>query len=176
MGFTLFILIIFPVPLFFGGEVEEEKVKVAFVYNFAKFVEWPAEAFPSETSPFGICILGSDPFGVHWDILKEKTVKGRKIQIRRLHRLENLEDCHILFISASERHRLRSLFHQLKNQPILTISDLDRFASLGGMIGLIHVDGRINFEVNLDRVSGSPLKFSAQLLQVARIIRNGPGG
>jgi hypothetical protein len=172
----LFSLLFLAALSFAEEEIPEGQVKVAFIYHFAKFVEWPTEAFRSENSPFGIYILGNDPFGPYWDILNGKTIKGRKILIRRISRLENLEDCHIFFIGATERPYLRALFLQLKKYPVLTVGDGDRFAAWGGMIGFIQVDGRINFEINRDRVTESRLKFSSQLLKVARLVRTRTGG
>jgi hypothetical protein len=156
-----------------GDEINEDQVKVAFLYNFAKFVEWPADSFRSDSAPLVITILGTDPFGSLVDSLKEKTVRGRRIQIRRLGKLENLEDCHLLFISNSEKTTLRSLLGLVKNHAILTVSDMDRFAHQGGMIGLVNMDGKINFEINIDVVQRSRLKFSAQLLKLARIVHSG---
>jgi hypothetical protein len=157
----------------FGDEFQEDQVKVAFLYNFSKFIEWPADAFKSDTTPIGIYVLGVDPLGPVLDALREKTVKGRRIVIRRISRLENLDECHILFISGSERGNVKSLLAFLKNHPILTVSDIDRFAPQGGMIGLVNVEEKINFEVNLDTVYHSRLKFSAQLLKLAKIVRSG---
>ena len=108
-------------------ESGEDAVKTAFLYNFAKFVDWPPESFKNEASPFVLGILGADPFGSTLETLKDKTVKGRKLIIRKLSRLENFEDCQALFISGSEKSNLRTT-SSLKNHNILTVSDLDRFA------------------------------------------------
>jgi hypothetical protein len=151
----------------------EYEVKVAFLYNFAKFVEWPQESFKNETSPFVLGIVGSDPFGAALETLKDKTVKGRKVIIRKLPRLENFDDCHLLFISASEKSNLRNVLSSLKGHNILTVSDMERFAFQGGMLGLVNLDEKIIFEVNMDTVSHSKLKFSSQLLKLAKIIHSG---
>jgi hypothetical protein len=155
-------------------ESGEDAVKTAFLYNFAKFVDWPAESFKSEASPFVLGILGADPFGSTLETLKDKTVKGRKLIIRKLSRLENFEDCQALFISGSEKGNLRTILALLKNHTILTVSDIDRFAQQGGMIGLIKIEGKISFEVNIETVQHSRLKFSSQLLKLAKIVRAGP--
>lgn len=155
-------------------ESGEEAVKTAFLYNFAKFVDWPPESFKNESSPFVLGIVGVDPFGASLDTLKDKTVKGRKLIIRKLPRLENFEDCHILYISGSEKGSLKNLLTVLKNYNILTVSDLDRFAQQGGMIGLVKSEGKISFEVNIETVQHSRLKFSSQLLKLAKIVRAGP--
>ena len=151
----------------------EYEVKVAFLYNFAKFVEWPPESFKNETSPFVLGILGTDPFGAALENLKDKTVRGRKLIIRKLAHLENFEECHILFISGSEKSNLRNLLATLKNHNILTVSDMEKFALQGGMLGLVNVDEKINFEINIDMVSRSKLKLSSQLLKLAKIVHSG---
>jgi hypothetical protein len=156
------------------GNAEESReyaVKAAFLYNFAKFVDWPPESFKNETAPLVLGIVGIDPFGSLLETLKDKTVKGRKLVVRRLSRLENFEDCQILFISGSEKGALRPILATVKNHPILTVSDIDRFAPQGGMIGLVAVDNTINFEINLDTVQRSKLKVSSQLLKLAKIIQ-----
>jgi hypothetical protein len=152
----------------------EYEIKVAFLYNFAKFVEWPPESFRNDASPFVLGIVGTDPFGAALENLKDKTVRGRRLIIRKLAHLENFEECHILFISGSEKSNLRNLIASLKGQNILTVSDMERFAFQGGMLGLVNVDEKINFEVNMDTVSRSKLKFSSQLLKLAKIVHSGP--
>jgi hypothetical protein len=156
------------------GEIQESReyaVKAAFLYNFAKFVDWPPESFKIEASPLVLGILGVDPFGAVLETLKGKTVKGHKLVIRKLPRLENFEDCQILFISGSEKDSVRPILAAVKSHPILTVSDIDRFAQQGGMIGLVAVDNNINFEINLDTVQRSKLKVSSQLLKLAKIIQ-----
>jgi hypothetical protein len=155
-------------------ESREYAVKTAFLYNFAKFVDWPPESFKNEPSPFVLGIVGADPFGAALETLKDKTVKGRRLVIRKLPRLENFEDCHILFISGSEKGNYRAILSTLKNHSILTVSDIDRFASQGGMIGLVTAGNNVVFEINLDTVQQSKLKFSSQLLKLAKIIQGAP--
>jgi hypothetical protein len=169
----LFLCLGFASPPAWGDEIQEEQVKVAFLYNFAKFVEWPSDSFKNETAPIVIGILGADPFGSLLDSLKEKTVRGRKLTLRRMARPENPEDCHIWFISSSEKGNLRNILAQAKNHNILTVSDMDRFTQQGGMIGLVNQEGRINFEINIDVVQRSKLRFSAQLLKLAKIVHGG---
>jgi hypothetical protein len=152
-------------------ESREYMVKAAFLYNFAKFVDWPPDSFKIETSPLVLGIMGADPFGVVLETLKDKTVKGRKLIIRKFPRLENFEDCQILFISGSEKSNLRAILSTVKNYNTLTVSDIDRFANQGGMIGLVTVGNNVNFEINLDTVQQSRLKFSSQLLKLAKIIQ-----
>ncbi|MBI5605352.1 MAG: YfiR family protein [Deltaproteobacteria bacterium] len=151
----------------------EYPIKAAFLYNFAKFVEWPAESFKNESTPIHLYILGVDPFGPALDPLKDQIVRSRKIMCKRIVRLDEAEDCEILYISASEKNQLPAILGALKKRDILTVSDLDRFAAQGGMIGLVTVDNKIQFEINLEAVRQTRLKISSQLLKLARIIPHG---
>ena len=155
-------------------ESREYAIKIAFLYNFAKFVDWPPESFKNEAAPFVLGIVGADPFGPALETLKDKTVKGHKLVIRKFSRQENLENCHILFISGSEKGSLRPILSTLKNHSILTVSDIDRFTSQGGMIGLVTSGNNVGFEINLDTVQQSKLKFSSQLLKLAKIVQGAP--
>lgn len=154
-------------------ESREYWLKAAFIYNFAKFVEWPADVFKNESSPINLVVLGTDPFGTALDTIREKNIKGRKLVIRRISRIENLEECHLLFVCASERGQLRTILNSIKNQSILTISDMEKFAPLGGIIGLITVEDKIQFEINLEAAQRQRLKISSELLKLARNMRSG---
>ena len=151
----------------------EYMVKAAMLFNFGKFVDWPQESFKNESSPFVIGILGADPFGALFETVKDKTIKGRKLVIRKLPRLENFEDCQILFFSKSEKGNLRPFLAATKKYNILTVSDIVDFAQQGGMIGLVEGENTIVFEVNLDTVQRSNLKVSSQLLKLAKIVGSG---
>src|SRR5207253_481199 len=82
----------------------EYQVKAAFLLNFTKFIDWPADAFENPGAPFTICILGDDPFGSDLDqLVEEETVKGRKLAVERLRRISNPKSCQVLFLSRSEK-------------------------------------------------------------------------
>ncbi len=150
----------------------EYLVKAAFLYNFAKFVEWPAEAFVDDQTSIILCILGKDPFGDALDTIKNKIVRGRKLVIKRLRESKELEKCHILFISQSEKQGLAKVFETIKDWHVLTIGDMENFAQRGGIINLITVKNKIHFEINIDVAQHSDLKISSQLLKLATIIRD----
>ena len=159
-----------------GPEAAEEyAVKAAYLYNFAKFVEWPQQTFATPTSPIILCILGSDPFGDSLDKIAERTVGERPVAIRRLARVEESNGCHVLFLSRSESTRLQSILNELAPAPILTVSDIPGFADAGGMIGLVSVGQRIRFEINLRAATRAKLKISSQLLKLARVIGDSEG-
>src|SRR5437867_3518964 len=110
-------------------EFPEYQLKAAFLYNFAKFTSWPAEAFSSPKAPLTIGVLGTDPFGaVLKNTVQGKTVNNRPILLRYLDRDESPKGCHILFISRSEAERIPAILASLAGQSSLTVSEVDRFA------------------------------------------------
>ncbi len=152
--------------------VGEYLVKAAFLYNFAKFVEWPDDAFTDSSSPIKLCILGDDPFGVAIESIRGKTVRGRKLIIKFISRAANLESCHILFVSTSEKDKLELVFQHIKNLNVLTVGDAPHFTSCGGIINLFKVKTRVKFEINIDAAKAAELKISSKLLKLAKIVRN----
>ena len=153
------------------AKYSEYKIKAAYLYNFAKFVEWPAEELADPSLPLSVCIYGKDPFGAALDSIKDKTVKGRKLVISRSSEINKLEGCHILFISPSEKNNLSVILKKLRDMHILTVSDMEGFASNGGMINLNKVENKIRLEINLDAAEISGLKMSSKLLKLAKIIK-----
>lgn len=149
-------------------EAGEYEVKAAFLYNFSKFVEWPAHAFPDEESPFIIGILGSDPFGRNLDLLvKDKSVKGRRVEVRRLYELSGLSCCQVLFIAQSEAYRLPAIIQAIERHPILTVSDMAKFLGQGGIIMFTKEGDKIRFSINLKAASKAMVTISSKLLNLA---------
>src|SRR6266571_4877191 len=116
-------------PLFVSASqaqpTEEYAVKAAFLYNFARFTEWPADSFASDSAPFVLCIVGRDPFGQALEAVEGRSVKGHAVRIDRRPAADKLRDCHIAFISQSERSRVRTVLKSAENDPVLTVSDID---------------------------------------------------
>lgn len=152
----------------------EYDVKAAFLYNFAKFVEWPPDTFKEPTAPFTVCVLGDDPFGEALEKeFSDKTVQDRPIVFEPLdHHAPGA--CQVLFISASERKRVDAILQDLKGPPILTVSDIQRFVKHGGIIGFTLEDDRVRFEVNLAAAEQAGLKISSQLLKLAKNVTGKP--
>ncbi len=151
----------------------EYQVKAALIYKFTKFINWPAAAFRGSEQPFTFCVLGQDPFGEALDELVGKPAAGRIMTIQRATRVESLKgECQIIFISPSEYKNLSTILNQLQGTPVLLISDIERFAELGGMIGLLTIGGRIRFTINLTVMRQAGLEVSAQLLELAIVVRS----
>jgi YfiR/HmsC-like len=148
----------------------EYRLKAVFLYNFAKFVQWPPEP-QAEGGAFVIGILGRDPFGSTLDATMEgKSVEERKIVVRRVTRAEDLRSCRILFISSSERERLSGIFKQVGGDAILTVGETTGFAEKGGVIRFRVEGDRVRLEINVAAAERSRLKISSQLLRLAQIV------
>ena len=153
-------------------EAGEYEVKAAFLYNFAKFIEWPSNVSPGPNAPMVIGILGKDPFGGEIDrAVAGKTVNGRRLLIKRFSTLESYEYCHILFVSASERSNLPRILAAVANSSVLTVSETERFAQIGGIINFTTIESRIRFEINQAAAERAGLKISSKLLSLGRAIR-----
>ena len=153
--------------------VDEYQVKAAFLYNFAKFVEWPPEAFRSPADPITICTLIRNPFGgALEEAVAGKTVAGRGFAIRELSGPSADCTCHMVFVGTSDRRRFQSILEKLKLPGVLTVGDAAGFAESGGVINFRLEDGKIRFEINIDAAAREHLKVSSKLLTLAEIVRS----
>jgi hypothetical protein len=149
----------------------EYQVKAAFLFNFAKFVEWPSSSLPDLSAPLRICILGRDPFGDELrNITKEKTVSGRKLQIDQLVDLQHARTCQIVFIASSEKAQLKGILEALQGANVLTVAYTKGFAEQDGMINFVLENDRVQFEVNRKAAEQAGLKISSKLLSVAKLV------
>ena len=143
-------------------------LRVAFVYNFAKYVEWPKPIYGG--AQFELCLSGSDSVIEALQRLKGQSVQQRKVTTRVLHFGDDYNGCQLLFVGRSEESRLKSLLANLKNMPMLTISNIPGFAKSGGMIELFREKKKLRFAINLDAAQNSGLSISSRLLKLARIV------
>lgn len=151
----------------------EYAVKAAFLFHLGAFVEWPADEFPAATQPFVIGILGEDPFGRDLDqIVQAETVHERSLQVERFYRWQEIKTCQILFIAGSEAPRLPQILKAMQRRPILSVSDIDKFASRGGMVGMDTRLGRVRLDVNLNAARASGLGVSSKLLRLAQHVES----
>src|SRR5207253_7847142 len=125
---------------------QEYQVKAAFLFNFTKFVEWPAQTFKNASDPMSICVLGPNPFGKSLDEAVEgKTIDGRKYAVRQIAELEQAAGCQILFLEA----RQKKLSPDVAWIGVLTVGESAGFAAGGGVIGFKLVEGRVRLEINV---------------------------
>jgi hypothetical protein len=153
------------------GPPSEYHVKAVFLFNFAQFVEWPADAFTDPQAPVVVGILGDDPFGSFLDeTVRGEHVGARPFEIRRFQRIADITACQLLFISQSEGDRVEEILASLKSRPILTVSDGDDFAERGGMIHFVTEKNHIRLRINLRAVEHAHLTLSSKLLRVAELV------
>lgn len=153
----------------------EHRVKAAFLYQFAGYVEWPQAAFAQADTPVTIGVLGSESLATELSqVVVGRTVGGRTVTVRRLRGGDSLAGVHILFIGRAENARLAQLTQLLQPRPILTVTEADGSLERGSMINFIMVERRVRFEVGLDSVEKSGLKLSSRLLAVAQQVRGAP--
>lgn len=153
----------------------EYQVKAVFLFNFSQFVDWPVSSFDDDRSPLVIGVLGGDPFGATLDeIVRGETVNGRQLVVRRYRSVEEIEDCHILFIDRSQDERLETVLAALKGRNVLTVGDFSGFAERGGIIRFITVDNKIRLRVNLAAAQDANLTISSKLLRPAQIVAPAP--
>jgi hypothetical protein len=158
-----------------SSDSSEYLIKAGFIFNFAKFVEWPTAAFAQPDSPIVIGILGTDPFGTIIDqIVQDKKIGARGFVVKRLKwgvDFKELKECKILFVGASEKAHLDELVQIVKGLPILTVGEAPGFAERGGVIRFVLEDNRVRFEVNVEAARQADLTISSRLLTLARIIQ-----
>jgi hypothetical protein len=153
----------------------EYQVKAAFLLNFAKFVEWPSDAFQSEKAPILFCVFRHDPFGSALDeILQGKTINNREVLARRINDPPDLKSCQLVFLSEPEDSHLPEVLSSLKSTSALVVGESDRFAERGGGIQFFLEEKRLRFAVNVDAVQKARLTVSSKLLALARIVHD-PG-
>lgn len=158
---------------FARGEVDqagEYQVKAAFLNHFAKYIEWPAEAAGKAYPTLTVVVLGKSNFGKAFASISGKTVRGRRVTVSYIRRIEDLEACDILFVSVSEKARLGQILAAVASLPIVTVSDIRRFVFAGGMIGFVSVNEKVRFEINQHAAGRCGLRISAQLLKLATAV------
>jgi len=145
-------------------------LKAAFVYNFAKFADWPSAVLPT-AGPFVLCVI--DQTGMAdalAEIVKGRSVGGHALLVHRVMPSDDLRSCHLLYVSGFDAKRYLELLGPLKDSAVLTISDCEEFAVLGGIANLFVDDHRIRFAINLESARRSKLTLSSRLLSLAKVV------
>lgn len=151
-----------------GTGTSEYAVKAAFLFNFAKFVEWPEGAFRGPDEPLTFCVLGEGPLGAELErAVAGKTVGGRQAAVRRLAQLAGLGECRILFVGSSERTRFDQILAAVGDRAILTVGEEEGFNRAGGIISFVVRQSRVRFRIEHETAVRSGLKLSSRLLELA---------
>lgn len=149
---------------------KEYQLKAAFLYNFTKFIEWPPQRFPDETSPFIIGVLERNPFGDELErVVKGRILNGRAIVVKLIHTAEEALTVHLLFVPSGLENRLPAAVWQ--NAAVVAVGESEAFAALGGTIVFTREADKVRFAINLESTERNGLKISAQLLKLASDVR-----
>jgi len=146
----------------------EYQIKAAFLFNFAKFVEWPPQAFPETNSPIVIGVLGKNVFGNDLETtIRDKTVNNRRFKFKNFTSATEVTNCHILFVSSSEKDNFVKIVGGLQKVSVLTVSDTDGFIKAGGMINFTFEGAKIRFEISDEAAKKAGLQVSSKLLSLS---------
>jgi hypothetical protein len=166
------------------------RVKAGYVLNLVRLTQWPESAFADEEAPITIQLVGTDEMAPFLrELIRDERIEGRRVVLRELqhplprpgqsadgvfiHALEqSLRSAHLLYVSADEEARLQAIVEVAEPFPVLTVSDIPRFAIRGGMIGLTVRDGRIGLDANAERIQSSPVNVSSRVLRLASMVSN----
>ncbi len=148
--------------------VLERRVKAAFLYKFASYVDWPAAAFPGADSPMRIGVCGADSLAADLAQLVEgRTAAGHRVAVVRVKPDDDLAGLHILFVGASEIARLPVILSAVPRRPVLVVTDSNGALALGSMINFRLVEGRVRFRIARQAAERHGLRLSSRLLAVA---------
>ncbi|HUS11550.1 MAG TPA: YfiR family protein [Pyrinomonadaceae bacterium] len=153
-----------------SAPASEYQVKAVFLFNFAQFVEWPPSAFPQSQTPLVIGVLGQDPFGAYLDeTVRGERVNNRPLTVRRYRRVEEIQTCHVLFISRSEADRMDQILASLKYRKILTVADGESAAGSRVMIRFVTQQNKIRLRINPEAARAANLSISSKLLRLGGV-------
>lgn len=147
----------------------EAEIKAAFIYNFIKYAQWPANAFDATPEKFNLCLVG--PPDAMFDTLMAMTGKSlinRTLMVRVVPRNSDLRICQVLVIAESEAMQFESILRPLAGAPVLTVNGSTSFLAAGGIISLVTEGDRVRFDINLGAARRGNLVLSSKLLQLAR--------
>jgi YfiR/HmsC-like len=156
--------------------VNEYQIKAAFLFNFAQFVEWPAHPDTPVDAPFVIGILGDDPFdGALEATVRDEKINDRPFVIHYFQRGDEIKNCAILFVSHSEAEHIPTVLAKLNGRDILTVSDADEFARLGGMMQFVTENKHVHLKINVEVARKASITISSKLLRPSEIVSSGKG-
>jgi hypothetical protein len=150
----------------------EREARVAYLYNFAKFVEWPVDALPPH-APIALCVRGDGTLGGELeDAVRGREISGHKVSVSVVKTESTLRACHLLYVTGLDAKRIDQLLTSIAGTPVFTVSDGDWFAQRGGVANLIFESGRMRFSINVNSAQHAHLTISSRLLALATIIKD----
>ena len=150
----------------------ERRVKAAYMFKFASYVEWPEGTFAQPAAPVTIVVFGDDDLAAELgQITAGRTVEGRPLRIRKTRDPDGIGDAHMLFVGRAEIARLPQLVRQTRQRPMVILTDAPGTLTQGSVINFMLVEQRVKFEISLEEAERRGLKLSSRLLAVAQSVR-----
>jgi hypothetical protein len=147
------------------------EVKAAFLFNFTKFVEWPAAAFGSGAAPLMVCVSAGDAMAsMIEEVMRNKSISGRPLQLQRVRTPAAARACHVMFVDGDIEKKPGRMLEGLHGAAILTVGDSESFLKSGGIIRILERDRRMTFEVNIDAAARAGIKISSRLLALGTTV------
>ena len=158
-----------------AAQASENAIKAAYLYNFTKFIDWPESAFPAAASSFSVCVFAEPGFRRELKaILINEFVRGRPITITEFENGDDLKGCHLVYFGAEHLDRSARRLPSLKQTPVLTVGEGERFLQQGGLIAFQLEGSRLRFDISKRGVEAAGLIVSSKLFRVARQIHGVP--
>jgi hypothetical protein len=149
--------------------LSESQVKAAFIFSFAKFIEWPPPAFTEPDVPMCIGVLGDSALAAELEkVLRDKKINNRTLAAKECRTDQDMKSCHVLFVSSAESKRLPEVLQQLGRTSVLTVSETEHFIRDGGMINLFREGNKFRFQINDQAARNAGLKIASKLLELSR--------
>ncbi len=150
----------------------EYKIKAGYLFNFAKFVEWPETVLPETKSVIIIGVLDhAEALPIIQQVLAGKSVNGHPLQVKSISSAAPEAGCHILFVTRAAGKSPEEIRAALGQAATLLVGETERFAEKGGMFGLVHEEESVRLTVNLEAVARAGLRVSARLASVAKVVK-----
>lgn len=148
------------------------KLKAAFLYNFAKFASWPADALASGQR-LHLCVVGDDGVvSALEETIKGRTVEGHELSVQVFEPGAQPRGCHLVYVDGRDAGRSARLVAMVEAMPVLSVGDAAQFAELGGIAQLILERDRMRFAINVTAAERARIRLSSKLLSLATIVRN----
>lgn len=144
-------------------------IRAGFILQFSKYIAWPDGLVKDKKDRIILCLMGRDPFGSLID-QANSNFHDRKIEIRRIQSIKNIQDCHILFVCPDREQNMADIVKAAGDRPILIIGNEDGFLDKGGMINFRRAGTKIRFDIHLDNSENKQLQISSKLLKVANSV------
>lgn len=169
---SLFFLMMLVCVSCFGASSQHSRnsLKVAYLYNIAKFTQWPADTWKNPSDPFHFCSYGADDSKEDLQTLLHKKVGGHPIELLFPKKEDDFQLCNAFYIVTDERNRYRYLLSLINQETVLTISDDSPFFDHGGLMNLVEREKRLRFEVSTEQLENSQLKLSSKLMKLAILV------